>query len=91
MASRCIYCGAFSHAEEWGKHPELEKEFTENHGPGLCCSPCQYCREGIPHSVAICSGDKMDSPFVREFHQYDTITLSQIIQIFIESIESLEG
>jgi len=68
--ARCIYCGSLSYAEGWSENPDLKKEFLEKHGPGKCCSPCQYCREGVPHAISVCSDPLPISakPFVRAFH-----------------------
>ena len=67
MASRCIYCGMHSHAEDWNKYPELKEEFERNHGPGRCVSSCSYCRQGIPHSYQACGDPEHAGPEVRDF------------------------
>jgi len=48
----CIYCG-----DEISEKEKESGSYKERHGPGLCCSPCQYCRWGVPHPPYVC-GDR---------------------------------
>lgn len=59
-----------------------EEEFSKQHGEGICCDKCQYCREGVMHAPGVCAnivkgrGDRLPQA-VREFLDYHDAWLTE--------------